>query len=92
MASCGETCAAQIDYPLDYSLKIMGKNRANLANELLDQLEPLIPDCREKPTRTIESRNGKYLSVTIFFRASSREHVIEVFARAKACPSVVMVI
>lgn len=92
MVSCGETCAAQINYPLDYSLKLVGENRANLANELLDQLEALIPDCREKPPRAIESRNGKYLSVTIYFRARSREHVIEVFAGAKACPGVVMVL
>jgi putative lipoic acid-binding regulatory protein len=92
MASCGERHAAQIDYPIDYSLKVMGENREGLAEELLNHLEPLIPDCRERAVRTVESKNGKYISVTIYFRAQSRDHVLKVFSEAKACRGVVMVL
>lgn len=81
---------AKLEFPREYSIKVMGFNQPEFEDVLLAHMKPIIPDCMDTPVKTALSKADKYISITIAFRAQSSEHVDEVFAQARACPGVVM--
>lgn len=81
---------AKLEFPMDYSIKVMGFNQPEFMDVLLAHMKPTIPDCMDTPVKTALSKADKYISITIAFQAQSSAHVDEVFAQARTCPGVLM--
>jgi len=70
MSDQPQTLSDIITYPADMSIKAMGLNAADFEACVIDLVAPVIAP--QKPTKidTRESSGGKYLSVTVHFKAS----------------------
>jgi putative lipoic acid-binding regulatory protein len=81
-----------VEYPCDFSVKVMAHDRAGFVEELLSKVRPIIPDVDQTPIKRAWSRNKKYLSVTVSFKAESREHVERLYATIHELPDIAMVL
>ncbi|MEE9334341.1 MAG: DUF493 domain-containing protein [Granulosicoccaceae bacterium] len=63
-----------ITYPADMSIKAMGLNANNFEACVIGLLSPIIAPQRASKVDTRESSGGKYLSVTVHFKASDAAH------------------
>ncbi len=69
-----------ITYPADMSIKAMGLNANNFEAFIIGLVSPIIAP--QKPSRTDarESSGGKYLSVTVHFKASDAAQYERVYS------------
>lgn len=79
-----------LEFPCDFPIKAMG-----LATEAFDlQVTELVrrhaPDLGEGAVRSRPSRGGKYVSVTITVRATSRAQLDAIYQDLTACEAVLM--
>jgi len=79
-----------LDYPCRFEIKAMGRddNRFNalvqgIVTRHIDQEDLL--NIKARP-----SKNGKYVSITIIIRASSKEQIRAIYADLAGCPDVLM--
>jgi len=81
-----------IDYPLDFPLKIMGKNEPGFVEAVLDIVRSHAPDLDETKVELRRSKKNSYLSVTCVIRAVSREQLDALYTELNDHPNVVMVL
>ena len=81
-----------IEYPLDFPIKIVGRNEPGFAQLVGSLVQRHAPDFDPARMETRSSRKGAYLSVTCVINAKSREQLDALYAELSEHPSVVMVL
>ena len=61
-----------ITYPADMSIKAMGLNLAEFETVVINLIAPIIAPQEPRKIDTRESSGGKYLSVTVHFKAADQ--------------------
>jgi putative lipoic acid-binding regulatory protein len=78
----------QIDYPCDWSYKVIGLDE----EELRKAVAEVIGDVRHKLERGNVSPGGKYLSLELELRVEDEAHRLRIFQRLSTHPSIRFVI
>ncbi len=81
-----------IEYPSDFPLKILGHTQPGFAQTVLDVVKKHAPDFDGTTLEMRPSKKGKYLSVTVVIRATSREQLDALYQELCDLPMVVMVL
>jgi len=87
-----ELQASPIDYPLDFPIKVMGKNAPGFAQIVAGIVRRHAPDFDPSAIEMRTSRENNYLSITCVVRAHSREQLDALYAELSGHPAVVMVL
>jgi len=81
-----------IEYPVDFPIKVMGKNTAGFAQIVTAIVLRHAPDFDPASVEMRPSRKNTYLSVTCVVRARSREQLDALYTELSGHPAVVMVL
>ena len=81
-----------IDYPLDFPIKIMGKNEPGFTQTVVEIVRHHAPDFDDSTMSLRKSKKNNYLSVTCVIRAVSREQLDALYVELNDHPNVVMVL
>lgn len=81
-----------IQYPLDFPIKVMGARQDGLVHAITQIARRFDPGFNAATVELRESRGGKYLSVTITVRATSREQLDELYRTLTGHPMVKVVL
>jgi len=81
-----------LTYPTDFPIKVMGRKEKRFAATVLGIVRKHAPDFDAATMELRPSRQGTYLTVTGTIRATSREHLDELYRELCDHPSVVMVL
>ncbi len=79
-----------IEYPLEFPIKVMGLNRPDFAPAMIAVFKRHAPDFDESTIETRESREAKYLSLTMSINAVSREQLDALYRELSDHPMVKM--
>lgn len=79
-----------MNFPCDFTLKIIGTAEADLATAVRPILSKYIPDSTKVEISSKESKGGKYSSVTVQFEATSQEQLDNIYREISAKPEVIM--
>ncbi|WP_106477735.1 HP0495 family protein [Phytohalomonas tamaricis] len=82
----------KIEFPCDYSLKIVGNNSNDFHVMALDILEEHAPSFDRSSVTHQDSRNGKYRSLRVTIVATGQPQLEALFAALKATGQVHMVL
>ena len=85
--SGGEGESLPVAYPMAYTVKAFGPNREDFPDRARALVERHIP-LSEHAVHTRESRNGRYISVSLAFQAQSRAQLEAIYADLQAEPDV----
>jgi putative lipoic acid-binding regulatory protein len=81
-----------IQYPLDFPIKIMGRNEPGFTQKVVAIVRHHAPDFDPSTVETRPSRKSAYLSVTCVIRATSRQQLDALYAELSGDPNVVVVL
>ena len=81
-----------IDYPLDFPIKIMGKNEPGFAEAITQIVHRHAPDFDQTTVELRKSKKSNYLSITCTIHAVSREQLDALYIELNDHPNVVMVL
>jgi putative lipoic acid-binding regulatory protein len=81
-----------IEYPLDFPIKIMGKNGPGFANAVVEIVRRHAPDFDAASVELRRSKKSSYLSITCTIRAVSREQLDALYTELNDQADVVMVL
>jgi putative lipoic acid-binding regulatory protein len=81
-----------IEYPVDFPLKIMGRNAPGFVDTVVGIVHRHAPDFDDATVELRRSRKKSYLSVTCIIRAASREQLDALYIELNDHPNVVMVL
>jgi hypothetical protein len=81
-----------IEYPLDFPLKIMGRNEPGFASTVIQIVHRHAPDFDESTVELRRSKKSNYLSITCTIRAISREQLDALYLELNDQAGVVMVL
>lgn len=84
--------ASPIEYPLDFPIKVMGKNSPGFAQTVAAIVQRHAPDFDSSTIEMRASRKNTYLSVTCLVHARSREQLDALYTELSGNPAVVMVL
>ena len=88
-----EENSGKIRFPCDnYPIKIMGENTQAYRQAALDAVRQHAADIDEGKVTQRESRNGTWLSITVFIRATGSEQLQAIFEELKKLPATRMVL
>lgn len=90
MTQCAWGSPPPLEFPCDYPIKIMGEASEGFEAEMVALIRAHAPDLGEGAVSVRPSRGGKYLSITIRLRATSREQVDAIALALRAHPKVLM--
>lgn len=79
-----------IEYPLDFPIKIMGLNTPGFTPAMLALVRQHAPDFDAASLETRPSREGKYISLTVTIRATSRTQLDALYQALSDHPMVSM--
>jgi len=79
-------------FPCDFPIKIMGQTQPGFAQEVLGVVLRHAPDFDAATMEMRNSREGKYLSLTVTIRAISREQLDDLYRELCDHPMVKMVL
>jgi len=81
-----------IEYPTDFSIKVMGRREPRLVHTIVDIVRRHAPDFDPATVEMRTSKKNSYLSVTCTVRATSREQLDALYQELCDHPMVVMVL
>lgn len=81
-----------IEYPLDFPVKIMGRNQPGFVEAIVEIVRRHAPDFDDATVELRRSKKKSYLSVTCIIRAVSRIQLDALYTELNDHPSVVMVL
>lgn len=84
--------ASPIEYPLDFPIKVMGKNVPGFAQTVTAIVQRHVADFNPATIEMRPSRQNTYLSVTCVINAKSREQLDALYSELSGHPGVVMVL
>jgi len=79
-------------FPCDFPIKIMGLTQPGFAQAIMDVVLRHAPDFDAATMEMRKSRRGKYLSLTVTVRATSREQLDNLYRELCDHPMVKMVL
>jgi len=79
-------------YPCDFPIKIMGQTQPGFAQAVLGVVLRHAPDFDAATMEMRNSRQGKYLSLTVTVRATSRQQLDDLYRELCDHPMVKMVL
>ena len=79
-----------LEFPCDFPIKAMGLADEQFETVVISIVRKHAPDLGEGAVRCVESKGGKYLSVTTIVRATSREQLDNIYRDLTACEQVLM--
>jgi putative lipoic acid-binding regulatory protein len=79
-----------IEYPIEFPIKVMGLNRPEFAPAMITVFRKHAPDFDASTMVTRESREAKYLSLTMSIVATSREQLDALYRELSDHPMVTM--
>lgn len=77
-----------LQFPMEFPLKVMGKNEPGFTETIADVLGRHIADFDPKTMDVRHSKGGNYLSLTATFTAHSRQQLDELYRELSALPQV----
>jgi len=78
------------DFPCDFPIKIMGEQGDDFSVLIFELVSRHVPDLDQSALRSRASRNGRYQSVTVTIRATSRAQLDAIYQDLSAHERVVM--
>jgi len=79
-----------IAYPIDFPIKILGPNHPAFVETMTNLVQRHAEDFDPQSASSRPSREGKYLSVTVTIRATSREQLDAIYQALSDHPMVSM--
>lgn len=79
-----------LDFPCHFPIKAMGRADGEFEALVVGLVRKHVPDLAEGAIKTRDSQGGKYLSVTVTVRATSREQLDNIYRELSACEQVLM--
>jgi putative lipoic acid-binding regulatory protein len=79
-----------LEFPCDFPIKAMGRAEGDFEAMVITLVRKHAPDLPDEAVRTADSKGGKYLSVTVTVRATSREQLDNIYRELTACEQVLM--
>lgn len=76
------------EFPCEFPIKAMGKTGPELEVAVLDIINRHVPDLTEGAIRLVESKGGKYTSITITITAQSKAHLDGIYMELTCCDHV----
>jgi len=80
----------KLEFPCDFSLKIMGKQGTEFEAAVVPIIHKHVPDLGEGAISFRESAEGNYVSMTVQFNASSQEQLDAIYIDLTNCEFVIM--
>lgn len=69
-----------LEFPCEFSVKAMGlSSHADFQTLILEIISLHVPDLTAQNCRTRQSKNGKYLSVSVTFQATSKGQLDNIY-------------
>lgn len=87
-----ETRQNIIEFPLDFPIKIMGRQHPEFTATILNVVREYAPDTGKEHITTRDSSKGNYLSATVTIRAENQEQLDNIYRALTAHPMVTMVL
>jgi len=81
-----------IQYPLEFPIKVMGRNQPGFAQTVTAIVQRHAPDFDPATVAMRPSRENTYLSLTCTFTATSREQLDALYTELSGHPMVTMVL
>src|SRR5262245_55829372 len=81
-----------IEYPLDFPIKVLGKNQPGFGDAVVAIVRHHAPDFDPATVEMRPSKKNTYLSLTLIVRAVSREQLDALYLALNEHPMVVMVL
>jgi len=87
-----QTELSPIEYPLDFPIKVMGRNKPGFAQTVTAIVLRHAPDFDASTLEMRPSKQNNYLSLTCTIRATSREQLDALYTELSGHPAVSMVL
>lgn len=87
-----ETRGPEIEFPCDYPIKVIGDYTEDFAHAVTRVLQEFDPAFDPATMTARPSRNSRFISVRVAFRATSESQIRELFEALKATGRVHMVV
>ena len=84
----GRDAAPLMEFPMDFPIKIMGFNHLEFEPAVVGVVQAHAPDLDLSLIEVRQSSGGKYLSLTLTVRATSREQLDAIYRALTAHPMV----
>ncbi len=81
-----------IDYPLDFPIKVLGRNQPGFGDAVVAIVRHHAPDFDVSTVEMRASKKSTYLSLTVTIHAVSREQLDALYQQLNDHPLVVMVL
>ena len=81
-----------LEFPCDFPIKAMGEATFGFDALIVGIVRQHVPDLNEGAVSVRESRGGKYLSVTVNIRATSKAQLDEIYMALSSHERVLMVL
>lgn len=78
----------QLTFPCDFTLKIIGHRTPSFEGEVLKILNKHIPQLFEGAFKLKNSTQGKYLSMSVNFKADSQQQLDDLYRELSSNPEV----
>jgi putative lipoic acid-binding regulatory protein len=78
------------DFPCRFPIKAMGRDEDDFETTVVGIVRRHVPDLGEGAVTTQPSRNGRFVSVTVTFTATSRDQLDAIYADLTAHDQVLM--
>lgn len=82
----------KIEFPCDYSLRVIGNSSGDFRQLVLDTIRPYAPELDETRVTTKASRKATFTSVTLYIWATGVEQLDAIHKALKATGEVHMVL
>lgn len=79
-----------LEFPCDFPIKAMGRAEDDFETLVITLVRKHAPDLHESAVNTRDSNGGRFLSVTVTVRATSREQLDNIYRELTACEQVLM--
>ncbi len=80
-----------IQYPCDFPIKVMGERRDDFAQAVIEAVEPHTGPLQAHQIEMRASKQGRYLSLTLTLRVTSREQLDSIYLCLTSHPWVKLV-
>ena len=79
-----------LEFPCQFPIKAMGKNHPDFESHVVTLVRKHCPDISEGAVVSRDSKEGKYLSVTVTVCATSKAQLDNIYYELTACERVLM--
>lgn len=79
-----------MEFPCNFDIKVFGKADSNLESVVLPIINKHAGNLKEGAISTKNSKNNKYISITVSFEATSKDQLDSIYREITKHPDVVM--